>query len=132
MKKEISVMVLDDEPIVGERLRPILEKEGFQVETFTESQQALKRLGEKTFHVLVTDLKMNGPDGMDILHYLKDHHAGTHAIVITAYATIERAREAQYLNAEFVPKPFKLGQIVKSVARAAKKWEMPPGQTASE
>ncbi len=132
MKKEISVMVLDDEPIVGERLQPVLEKEGFRVETFTESREALKRLGEKASHVQVTDLKMNGPDGMDILHYLKDHHAGTHAIVITAYATIERAREAQYLNAEFVPKPFKLGQIVKLAARAAKKGEMAPGQIVSE
>ena len=49
MKKDISVMVLDDEPIVGERLQPVLEKEGFQVEVFTDSQKALKRLEEKNF-----------------------------------------------------------------------------------
>ena len=128
MKKDILVMVLDDEPIVGERLRPVLEKKGFQVETFTESQKALERLNEKRFHVLVTDLKMSGPSGMDILRYLKDHNADTQAIVITGYATIERAREAQYLNAEFVTKPFKLEQIVKLVAKAAKKFGTEPGQ----
>jgi len=121
MKKDIFVMVLDDEPIVGERLKPLLEKKGVQVETFTESQKALERLEEKKFHVLVTDLKMSGPSGMDVLRYLKDHHLDTRAIVITGYATIERAREAQYLNAKFVTKPFKLDQIAKLVARAAKK-----------
>ncbi len=123
MKRDIFVMVLDDEPIVGERLRPVLEKKGFRVETFTESQKALERLSEKKFHVLVTDIKMSGPNGMDVLRYLKDHHADTQAIVITGYATMERAREAQYLNAEFVPKPFKLEQIVKLVAKAAKNFE---------
>jgi DNA-binding NtrC family response regulator len=129
VKKEVSVMVLDDETIVGERLKPVLEKNGFQVETFTESQKALARLEEKRFHVLITDLKMSGPSGMDVLRYLKDHHLDTQAIVITGYATIERAREAQYLNAEFVTKPFKLEQMVKLVTRAAKKLETGQGRT---
>jgi DNA-binding NtrC family response regulator len=120
VKKDILVMVLDDEPIVGERLKPVLEKKGFQVETFTESQKALERLEEKKFDVLVTDLKMSGPDGLEVLRYLKDHHLDTRTIVITGYATIERAREAQYLNAKFVTKPFKLEHMVKLVAEAAK------------
>jgi len=47
----------------------------------------------------------------------------TKAIVITGYATIERAREAQILDAEFVTKPFKLEQIVKLVDKAAKKFK---------
>jgi len=127
VKRDIFVLVLDDEPIVGERLKPVLEKKGFRVETFTESQKALERLNEKRFHILVTDLKMNGPSGMDILRYLRDHHSDTQAIVITGYATIERAREAQYLNAQFVPKPFKLEQIVKLVAKAAKNFGVEPG-----
>lgn len=121
MKRDISVMVLDDEPTVGERLKPVLEKKGFQVEIFTESQKALERLAEKKFHVLITDLKMSGPSGFDVLYFLREHSPDTRAIVITGYATIERARDAQYLNAEFVPKPFKLDQIVKLVGRATKK-----------
>jgi DNA-binding NtrC family response regulator len=121
MKKNISVMVLDDEPIVGERLRPVLEKEGYEVEVFTDSQKALTRLEEKNFQVLVTDLKMSGPSGLDVLKFLKDKAMETIAIVITGYATIERAREAQILDAEFVTKPFKLEQIVKLVDKAAKK-----------
>jgi len=123
MKKEISVMVLDDEPIVGERLQPVIEKEGFHVEVFTDSQKALERLEEKNFHVLITDLKMSAPSGIDVLKYLKDHERDTEAIVITGYATIERARQAEFLNAKFVTKPFKLNQIVKLVNKAAKKFK---------
>lgn len=123
MKKDVAVMVLDDEPIVGERLQPVLEKEGFQVEVFTDSRQALARLEEKEFQVLVTDLKMSGPSGIDVLRYLKDRKRDTEAIVITGYATIESAREAEYLNAQFVTKPFKLEYIVKLVEKAAKKFK---------
>jgi DNA-binding NtrC family response regulator len=123
MKKEFSVMVLDDEPIVGDRLKPVLEKAGYEVEVFTESPKALTRLEEKSFHVLVTDLKMSGPGGLDVLRFLKDHDRETKAIVITGYATIERAREAESLEAEFVTKPFKMEQIVKLVDKAAKKFK---------
>jgi DNA-binding NtrC family response regulator len=123
MKKDVAVMVLDDEPIVGERLQPVLEKEGFQVEVFTDSRQAINRLEEKQFQVLVTDLKMSGPSGIDVLRFLKDRKRDTEAIVITGYATIESAREAEYLNAQFVTKPFKLEHIVKLVEKAAKKFK---------
>jgi DNA-binding NtrC family response regulator len=123
MKKDISVMVLDDEPIVGERLQPVLEKEGYQVEVFIDSQKAINRLEEKNFQVVVTDLKMTGPSGLDVLRFLKAHERETKAIVITGYATIERAREAEGLEAEFVTKPFKLDQIVKLVDKAAKKFK---------
>ncbi|HMK64659.1 MAG TPA: response regulator [Thermodesulfobacteriota bacterium] len=123
MKKECSVMVLDDEPIVGDRLKPVLEKAGYKVEVFTESPKALSRLEEKSFHVLVTDLKMSGPSGLDVLRFLKDHNRETKAIVITGYATIERAREAESLDAEFVTKPFKMEQIVKLVDKAARQFK---------
>ena len=123
MKDPILVMVLDDEAIVGERLRPVLENAGFQVETFTESPKALKRLEEKKFDILVTDLKMDGPSGLDVLRYLKEHQPETQAILVTGYPTIERCRDTEYLNAVFVTKPFKLEQIVKLVQAAARNLE---------
>lgn len=123
MKKDVAVMVLDDEPIVGERLQPVLEKEGFRVEVYTDSREALNRLEEKDFQVLVTDLKMTGPSGIDVLRFLKDRNRDTESIVITGYATIESAREAEYLNAQFVTKPFKLDHIVKLVDKAARKFK---------
>jgi DNA-binding NtrC family response regulator len=116
-----DVMVLDDERIVGERLRPALEKEGFAVEVFTDSASAIERLKEKSFAVLVTDVKMPGPSGMDVLRFIQDNAPQTRVIVITGYATIETSHEAGALGAvQFVPKPFKVKEIVKLVAKSAR------------
>ena len=82
-----------------------------------------KPSGGKKFQVVVTDLKMSGPSGLDVLRFLKDHQKDTEAIVITGYATIERAREAEFLNAKFVTKPFKLEEIVKLVEKVSKKYK---------
>ncbi len=112
------VMVLDDERIVGERLKAALEEEGYAVETFTESGAAIERLKEQSFGVLVTDIKMRGPSGMDVLRFVKQHGLSTRVIVITGYATIETNNEAQALGAfQFVPKPFKTKELLKLVAK---------------
>lgn len=124
MYKKKDVLILDDEPIVGERLKPALERKGFYVETFSESQKAINRLEEKNFHVLVTDLKMSGPDGIDVLSYVKEHSPETQVIMITGYATIEAARAAEAIGAyNFITKPFKMSDIIKLVIQAAKKTE---------
>jgi DNA-binding NtrC family response regulator len=121
MAANSSVLVLDDEPIVGERLRPALHKVGFEVEVFTDSATALDRLKEKDFGVLVTDMKMQGPSGLDVLRFIKDHSPTTQVIVITGYATIEANHEAEALGAyHFVAKPFKMKDLVKLVQKAAK------------
>ena len=122
MAEKKDVMVLDDEPIVGDRLRPALEKDGFNVEVFTDSSAALERLKEKTFAVLVTDVKMRGPSGMDVLRFVKENAPATQVIVITGYATIETSHEADALGAfQFVPKPFKIQDIVKLVTKSSKR-----------
>ncbi len=121
MAQGTDVMVLDDEPIVGERLRPALEKEGHTVEVFTDSEQAIDRLKQKRFGVLVTDMKMRGPSGMDVLRFVREQAPGTQVIVITGYATIETSHEADAWGAyRFVAKPFKLKELVKLVEQAAK------------
>ena len=117
-----DVMVLDDEPIVGDRLKPALEKEGFQVEVFTDSSAAIERLKQKSFSVLVTDVKMRGPSGMDVLRFVKENAPDTQVIVITGYATIETSHEADALGAvHFIPKPFKIKEIVKLVKRSSRR-----------
>jgi CheY-like chemotaxis protein len=58
MDRLIEVLVLDDELIVCERLKDYLERKEISVEIFTESQKALERLKEKTFDVIITDVKM--------------------------------------------------------------------------
>ncbi len=112
MKAGRKVLVLDDEPIVCERLKPALEKLGFEVETYTDSQAGIDRLTEEHFDVLVTDLKMKGPDGLDVLRFVREHAPTTKVVVITGFATVETAREAMRGGAvDFIAKPFKIGQL---------------------
>jgi DNA-binding NtrC family response regulator len=117
--QERWVLVLDDERIVGDRLKPALEREGFAVETFTDSAQAIDRLEQKEFAVVVTDLRMRGPSGLDVLRRARDHHPATKVIVITAYASPEVSEEVQALGAHhFVAKPFKTKEFLRLVSEA--------------
>jgi DNA-binding NtrC family response regulator len=117
-----SVMVVDDEQIVCERLKEHLEGRGFDVATFTDSSAALQALEERRFHVIVTDLKMAGPTGLDVLHNVRQRGYPTQVIIITGYASLESAREAKAMDAyDFLCKPFQLKDLTKLVKGAAKR-----------
>jgi len=116
----LSVMVVDDEPIVGKRLAPVLEKAGFEVEFFTEPTRALERLAERPFDIVVTDLRMEEVDGIRLLEYVMANCASTRVILITGYATVEVAREALVKGAfDFIAKPFKPNDLRAVVTKAA-------------
>jgi len=124
MSDRAQVLVLDDEAIVCEALRDYLEKNNFQVETFTKSQEAIDCLNERSFDVIVTDLKMEGPTGLDVLRFVRDHSPATQVIMITGYASVEALRQAELTGvSDFITKPFqlkKVGAMVKKAARKAK------------
>ncbi|MFH1609251.1 MAG: response regulator [Candidatus Bipolaricaulota bacterium] len=122
MRSPFEVLVLDDEDVVCERLESHLEKKGCQVETFTESQKALDRLAEKTFDVVITDMKMEGPTGLDVLQFVRRQSPSTQVIIITGYGSIETIREAEYGGAfEFIHKPFTSSAIEALTMKAATK-----------
>ncbi len=119
---KISILILDDEPIVSKRLKPSLEKKGYLVETFTESEAALKRVKEKKFDIVITDLKMEGLSGMEFLTEVKKLYPDTEVIVITGFATMDTAKESfQKGIFDFLAKPFKLGEITAVIQRAEEK-----------
>jgi len=120
MESAFHILILDDERIVCDRLKPSLEKLGFQVEAFTDSSRAVARLAEKRFNVLVTDLKMPGVGGLDVLAFAREHCLSTKVIVITGFATTDTARQAMAGGAvEFIPKPFKLSRLRDLIVRIA-------------
>jgi CheY-like chemotaxis protein len=120
VRADLSVMVLDDEPIVGKRLKPALEKSGFTVECFESPAAAMARLGEKHFDIVVTDLRMEGIDGIQILEHIMANCERTRVILITGYATVEVAREALVKGAfDFISKPFKPQDLRAVVNKAA-------------
>jgi len=118
MSEVLRVCVIDDEAIVCERLRPALEKVGFSVETFTDSQEAIDCFAREHFDIFITDLKMRKPDGLDVLRFVREHARDTKVIIITGFATVETAREALKGGAvDFLPKPFKISQLRDLVLR---------------
>lgn len=120
--QKTSILVLDDEEIVLKRLRPALEKAGYDVEAFSRSPEAFARIREKTFDIVITDLKMEGIDGMEFLTGVKAHSPETQVIVITGFATMETAKESFQKGVfDFLAKPFKLGEILETVKKAETK-----------
>jgi CheY-like chemotaxis protein len=117
---KLRVMIVDDEPIVGKRLSPALEKHGFEVEAFVDPREALARLKEQTFDIVVTDLRMEEVDGIGVLEHVMSSCPRTRVILITGYATVEVAREALVKGAfDFIAKPFKPKELRAVINKAA-------------
>ena len=115
-------MVLDDEPIVCERAKDFLDKKGIATETYTDSQSALKRIKEKTFDVIVSDVKMEGATGIDVLFTVKKDNLPTEVIIITGYGAFDTFREAEAVGVfDFITKPFKMDDLYRKIKKAAKK-----------
>ena len=120
--RKTQVLILDDEPIVWKRLKPALEKAGYEVEAFTQSSNAMRRVGEKEFDIVVTDLKMEGIDGMAFMTEVKNRSPKTEVIVITGFATMETAKESFQKGVfDFLAKPFKRGELLEIVKKAEAK-----------
>jgi len=115
----LEILILDDEPIVGQRLKAALEKEGYCAETFINPIQAVARLEEKTFDIVVTDIRMEDMDGIEILELVRKKNDRTKVIMITGYATLEVARESLTKGAfDFIAKPFKLREMRQAIGKA--------------
>jgi DNA-binding NtrC family response regulator len=117
-----TLLVVDDEPIALRNLERILLKEGYDVATAPSGQVALRHLRERSFDVVLTDLKMEKVDGMHVLDRCKEADPDAEVILVTGYATIETAIEAMRRGAyHYVAKPFKIEEVRKVVAEAVEK-----------
>ncbi len=121
MSKPLEILLLDDEVIVGKRLKPALGSIGCNVEVFQDPELAVKRIAEKDFDIVVTDIYMDGMDGLQVLELVHEKLPRTKVIMITGYAMISLAREAMEKGAfDFIAKPFKPDDLRAVIAKAAK------------
>jgi len=101
------VLIVDDERAMCLALKGLLSKEGYQVETVTSGEEALKQIETGSFHVVITDLSMNGVGGMDVLEHARRVDPDLAVLMITAYGSEKIAVQAMKLGAvDYVPKPF--------------------------
>ena len=121
MSDQLEVLLLDDEPIVGKRLKPALAKIGCNVELFEDPVKALQRIDQKEFDIVVTDIRMDEIDGIQVLEHIRKNFPRTKVIMITGYAMMALAREAMEKGAfDFISKPFQPDDLRKVIAKAAK------------
>jgi len=107
MSERLDVLILDDEPIVGKRLKPALAKIGCQVEIFVSPKEALDRIDEKEFDIVVTDIRMDNIDGLQVLEHVVKKSGRTKVIMITGdkdfvlIVCVRDMEEFQHFQQEF-------------------------------
>ncbi len=114
-----TLLVVDDEKHQRESLQMILEDEGYRVTAAADGRQALVLAGETHPEVVLTDLKMPGLSGMDLVRALAEGPLPPRVILITAHGSVERAREAHRLGAfDYMSKPVVADELLFRVERA--------------
>jgi two-component system response regulator AtoC len=112
------ILIADDEINIRRVLEAILKRDGYDVVTAANGEEALAGMG-RGIHTVITDLKMPGIDGMTLLKRLTSEHPDVPVVMITAHGSVENAVEAVKLGAfDYVEKPFDQEQIRQIVAKA--------------
>lgn len=106
MEKQ-KILVLDDDPVVGLSCKRILGAEGYVVSTVTRGEDAIHRLSNEEFDLLISDIRLPDIYGIAVLQESKIIQPKTDVVIITGYPTLEDAKESIRLGAlEFLEKPF--------------------------
>jgi two-component system, NtrC family, response regulator AtoC len=115
------IMIVDDEATIRASLVESLSREGYEITAAETGEEALAKCHSMTFDLVITDLKLPGVSGIEILQALRNQGNSTPVIMMTAYGDVDTAVSAMRYGAyDFIPKPFKLGTM-KSQVRAALK-----------
>ncbi len=116
------ILIVDDETNIRHSLQKVLEREGYSVRVAATGEEALELLKKRKFQVVLSDQKLPGMSGLDLLRRIKEMNPATEVVLITGYGTVETAVEAMKEGAyDFINKPFKRIMITKAVAKALEK-----------
>jgi len=116
------ILIVDDEKVAVRNLEHVMKKEGYEVVATQSGGNALAHLDKQAFDVVLTDLRMEKVDGMQVLKRCRETCPDTEVILITGYATLESAVDAMKHGAfYYIAKPFRLDEVRKVVAEALEK-----------
>ena len=107
-----QVLVVDDEPLMKDFLCETLGRKGYDVDSASDGTEAIRKIKERIYDLVLTDLKMPNVSGMEVLEAAKARYAATDVVVVTAYGTIETAVDAMKKGAsDYITKPFSADAI---------------------
>ena len=117
-----TILVVDDEIGIRQSLKKILEKEGYTVLTASNGEEAFREIRGGDIDLLITDIRMAGMDGLELLGVCKSVSPYTEVIMITGYASVDTAVDSMKQGAyDYITKPFKKADILKAVQKAIEK-----------
>jgi two-component system NtrC family response regulator len=107
-----DILIVDDEKRMGKLLKEELEDAGLAVDVESSGAGAMRRVQDQEYRVVVSDIRMAPPDGMEILRAVKEQAPATDVVMMTAYSSVQNAREAFKLGAaDYLIKPFDLEEM---------------------
>ncbi|MBW1695858.1 MAG: FAD-dependent oxidoreductase [Deltaproteobacteria bacterium] len=124
-RKRFRILVVDDELIVRDSLKEILEEEGYFVQTAESGAAALEELSKQPYQLMLLDIKMPGMDGVEVLQKAMEIYPKLSVVMMTAYATVETAVEAMKLGAlDYLIKPFDDETLTSMILRIYEDFEI--------
>ncbi|CAN5430552.1 sigma-54 dependent transcriptional regulator [soil metagenome] len=117
-----SILVVDDEKSQREILEMILSGEGYDVTTASSGEAAMKFVADRHFDLVLTDFKMTGMSGLDLLKELTDFDKSIIVLLLTAHGTVDSAVDALRLGAfDYLQKPYDAEKLIDTISRALNK-----------
>lgn len=129
----MKLLLVDDNSVLLEQMSKYLRRHGHEVITALDGEEALEALEKEAFRVCITDLKMPGLTGQELLKLIRERYPQTSVVIMTAYGTVKGALEALKEGAfDFIHKPFQMEQIMEVLQRILdSKTSLPAMVTAS-
>ena len=119
------ILVVDDEPVVRESLRDWFANDGYPVDMAADAREALRKLQEYSWDILLTDVKMPGMDGLELQQRVKEIDPDITVIIMTAYASVDSAMKAIKEGAyDYVTKPLDPEDLQQIIDRAAERRQL--------
>ena len=113
-----SLLVVDDEKLVRWSIQEIMGKEHFRVVSASDGADAIEKMREERFDVIITDLVMPGRNGIEVARQAKKLHPDTKVIMITAYGSTRDKEEARNAGVSFfLDKPFQVDEVKRAVSQ---------------
>ncbi len=113
-----SILVADDDPSSRSAIQRVLERAGYRVEIVGDGIQALDLATETDFDLVISDLRMPGKTGLDLLSDLKDRKPNVRFVIISAYSDVDSSGLGERLGAsDFIAKPFSRQKLIDTTAR---------------
>jgi len=114
-----DILVIEDEVAVNNNIRKILAKKGYQVDQAVTKEEALQKIEQRGYRLVLLDLKIPGVKGLELLRAIREKRPESLVIIITGYASIETAKETARLGAvAYLPKPFTPNEIREATENA--------------